>query len=53
MVAETEKGGREGGAVGGEEQEARHLMKRVRYANEVLRKVLERRREGGREGGRR
>jgi len=40
-----------------EQQSARHLMKRLRYANEVLKKVLDRRqvqggREGEREGGR-
>ena len=35
-----------------EQQRARHVMKRLRYANEVLRKVLDRRQvQGGREGG--
>jgi len=51
---EAREGGREGGRVVSEEeqQRARHLMKRLRYANEVLRKVLDRRQvQGGREGG--
>ncbi|GAB5034678.1 plk plk-unclassified protein kinase [Nannochloropsis oceanica] len=56
---EAREGGIEEGVEVSEEeqQSARHLMKRLRYANEVLKKVLDRRqvqggREGEREGGR-